>query len=135
MTGKHFPAQLEFLLESLVHNLVLIWTGGGMDAYVAFATGTIITCSPVYLIFGGLWAFGVKVPKELNKVLHWVMIANAILALLPFAIPLGVAYYGGRFLYAFATGQPLIAPQPRQRRVAHREEPEEDHDDAEDEEH
>jgi hypothetical protein len=119
---------------NIVRNVIGIWTSDSSsigEAYMAYATGTIFLFMPVYLIFGGLMVFGVKVPKALNKGLTWTLVANAALALLPFIIPLGTMYYGGRFLYGLATGRQVNAPRHR---AAHREEPEADEDEPEAEE-
>ena len=112
------------VIQNLIHNVFSVWIAGSIEVYMSFAIGTMFLFAPAYMVFAGLAVFDIKLPKFMKSAFKYIVTANAVLALLPFLIPIGMVV-GGYRLIAY-----LLNPQRR-----HRQLPEQAHEDEDDSDH
>ncbi len=118
-------------INMIVHNWFAVWSAGSVDEVTQIfqqeIIGTIFLFLPVYLVYGGIAIWGAKIPKVMMKILPYIIGANAMLALMPVLLPVGLAYFIGSRLYRHyhpPARQP--AHHPRRRAYGYDEETDEE---------
>lgn len=110
-------------LYMIVHNWFAVWFPSNNqsvgDIFQAQAIGTVFLFLPVYIVYGAVAIFSPKMPKFMTKILPYVIGLNAILALMPILLPVGIISYLGLRAWRYYHPERQLAGHGRRHHEEH----------------